>query len=42
VLSLIVAQWKTSKTASFLVMPYFIWVSIATALNWQTVVLNGL
>ncbi len=42
VLSLIVVQWKASKTASYLVMPYFIWVSIATALNWQTVVLNGL
>lgn len=41
VLSLIVVPWKTTKLASILVIPYFIWVSIATVLNWQTVVLNG-
>lgn len=41
VLSLIISQWQDSKTASLLVIPYIIWVSIATALNWQTIVLNG-
>ena len=41
VLSLIVIQWKTSKWASALVVPYLIWVSIATVLNWETVILNG-
>ena len=41
VLSLIISQWRDSRTASLLVVPYLIWVSIATVLNWQTVVLNG-
>ncbi len=41
VLSLIVFQWRDSKTASILISPYLVWVTIATALNWQTVVLNG-
>ena len=41
VLSIIIYQWRDSKLASLLVVPYLIWVSIATVLNWQTVVLNG-
>jgi translocator protein len=41
VLSLIISAWKDSKLASLLVLPYLVWVCIATALNWQTVVLNG-
>ncbi len=41
VLSLIVFQWSTSRLASALVVPYLIWVSIATVLNWETVILNG-
>ena len=41
VLSLIVYQWPLSKTASWMVVPYLVWVSIATVLNWQTVVMNG-
>jgi len=41
VLSIIVYQWRDSKLASLLVVPYLVWVSIATVLNWQTVVLNG-
>ena len=41
VLALISYQWSLSKTASLLLVPYLIWVSIASVLNWQTVVLNG-
>ena len=41
VLSLILYQWKISKWASTLVMPYLVWVTIATVLNWQIIVLNG-
>lgn len=41
VLSLILYQWKISKWASTLVMPYLVWATIATVLNWQTIVLNG-
>jgi tryptophan-rich sensory protein len=41
ILSLIWVQWRASKTASLLIVPYLIWVSTATVLNWQTVVLNG-
>jgi len=38
---LIVFQWGTSRLASALLVPYLIWVTIATVLNWETVVLNG-
>jgi tryptophan-rich sensory protein len=41
VLSLIVYQWNIARKAALMIFPYLIWVSIATALNWQTVVLNG-
>lgn len=41
VLLLIITQRRDSVLASYLVVPYLIWVTIATALNWQTVVLNG-
>ena len=41
IVALIYFQWKDSKWASLLVVPYLIWVCIAATLNWQTVVLNG-
>jgi tryptophan-rich sensory protein len=41
VLSLIISQFRDSRTSSLLVIPYLIWVSIAMTLNWQTIVLNG-
>jgi tryptophan-rich sensory protein len=41
VLSLIVAQWRESKWASVMVVPYLVWVSAAGFLNWDGMVLNG-
>ena len=41
IVALMITQWKDSKLASLLVVPYLIWVCIAAELNWQTVVLNG-
>ncbi|WP_048129801.1 MULTISPECIES: TspO/MBR family protein [unclassified Methanosarcina] len=32
--------WKISKTASYLLIPYLLWVSFATLLNYQIWVLN--
>lgn len=39
--ALIVGLWRISRWASALLLPYLVWVSIATALNWTTVQLNG-
>jgi tryptophan-rich sensory protein len=36
-----VGLWRLSRWASLLLLPYFFWVSIASVLNLQTVVLNG-
>jgi tryptophan-rich sensory protein len=33
--------WPLSRTASLLVAPYLVWVSVAAALNLATVQLNG-
>jgi benzodiazapine receptor len=41
IVALIVGLWRLSRWASVLLLPYLVWVSIASALNWQTVVLNG-
>lgn len=41
VLLLIVLLARFAKTAAWLLAPYLVWVSIAAALNWQTVKLNG-
>ncbi|QZH76762.1 MAG: tryptophan-rich sensory protein [Erythrobacter sp.] len=38
---LIAYCWRLSRTASLLLLPYLIWVTIAGALNWQIVQLNG-
>jgi tryptophan-rich sensory protein len=41
IVALIVGLWRLSRWASVLLLPYLVWVSIASVLNWQTVVLNG-
>jgi translocator protein len=41
ILVLIVFCGRFSKLASLLLVPYLIWVTIAGALNWQVVQLNG-
>jgi tryptophan-rich sensory protein len=41
VLSLVLGLRSYSHVASFLVIPYLFWVSVAGLLNWQTIVLNG-
>jgi benzodiazapine receptor len=39
--ALIAGLWRLSRWASALLLPYLVWVSIATALNLATVQLNG-
>lgn len=41
IVALIVVLWRISRWASALLLPYLVWVSIATALNFATVQLNG-
>ena len=41
IVALIVGLWRVSRWASALLLPYLVWVSIASALNWATVQLNG-
>jgi tryptophan-rich sensory protein len=41
ILALIVFLYRRSLIASALLVPYLIWVSIAAALNYEVVVLNG-
>ena len=41
VLALIVLLWRFARPAAWLLVPYLVWVSIASLLNWQTVQLNG-
>jgi benzodiazapine receptor len=41
ILALIVVLMRKSIRAAVLLIPYLIWVSIAAALNYQVVVLNG-
>ncbi len=33
--------WRISRPAALLNLPYLAWVSVAGALNWQNIVLNG-
>lgn len=40
ILILIIKFWKISKTASYLLMPYILWVSFATYLNYAIWTLN--
>ncbi len=41
VAGLIGFSWPLSRTASLLIAPYLVWVSVATLLNYQVVHLNG-
>lgn len=41
ILVLIVACGRFSRLAAALLLPYLVWVSIAGALNWQVIQLNG-
>ena len=41
ILFLVMGLWRITKKAAFLLMPYWIWVSVATVLNVETVKLNG-
>ena len=41
VLSLVLGLRSYSRLASWLTLPYLLWVSAAGLLNWQTIALNG-
>jgi len=41
IIVLIVACGRFSRSAALLLLPYLAWVSIAGALNWQVIQLNG-
>ena len=41
VLSLVLGLRSYSRIASWLILPYLLWVSAAGLLNWQTIALNG-
>jgi tryptophan-rich sensory protein len=41
VAALIVVMIPVSSLAAWLMAPYLVWVSIAMALNWETIRLNG-
>ena len=41
IMALIMGLWRLSRWASLLLITYWVWVSIAAALNVHTVMLNG-
>ena len=41
IMLLVMGFWRLSKKASCLLIPYWVWVSVATVLNIETVKLNG-
>ncbi len=41
ILFLVLGLWRISKKAALLLIPYWVWVSVATILNVETVKLNG-
>ncbi|WP_440946827.1 TspO/MBR family protein [Methanosarcina sp. T3] len=41
ILLTVIQFWKISKTASYLLIPYLLWVSFAALLNYQIWVLNS-
>jgi tryptophan-rich sensory protein len=41
IMFLVMGLWKISKKAALLLIPYWVWVSVATVLNVETVKLNG-
>lgn len=40
ILATIISFYAVSTTASYLLIPYILWVSFATILNWKIMVLN--
>ncbi|MBN1432774.1 MAG: tryptophan-rich sensory protein [Methanomicrobiaceae archaeon] len=40
ILATILASYKIDRYAAYLLVPYILWVTFATFLNWQIVVLN--
>lgn len=40
ILATIIASYKIDRRAAYLLVPYILWVTFATFLNWQIVVLN--
>jgi benzodiazapine receptor len=38
---LVIACGRRSRTAGLLMLPYLAWVTVAGALNWQVIALNG-
>jgi benzodiazapine receptor len=41
ILATIISFYSVSATASYLLIPYILWVSFATILNWKIMVLNS-
>jgi tryptophan-rich sensory protein len=41
VLSLVIGLWRYAPRASWLLVPYLVWIGFAGTLNWATVMLNG-
>ncbi|RZJ23596.1 MAG: tryptophan-rich sensory protein, partial [Haliea sp.] len=41
ILLLMAVQWRYSRRASLLLLPYLAWVAFAGLLNWATVRMNG-
>ncbi len=41
IVAMIAVSWPYSHTASYLLLPYLVWVTFAATLNWTTVKLNG-
>ena len=41
ILFLLIYTGRISRLSSLLLVPYLIWVTIAGALNWQVIELNG-
>ena len=40
IIATIVLFWRIKRTAAVLLVPYLVWVSFATVLNWSIVLLN--
>jgi benzodiazapine receptor len=41
IMLLVMGLWRLSQKAAYLLIPYWVWVSVATVLNVHTVKLNG-
>lgn len=41
IIAVMIAVWRCYKPATWLLVPYLVWVSAAALLNWEVVRLNG-